>query len=205
MFRQVGMIGVGVMGQALLHRLKLAGLNVKVYDISDVQCNEARKLGADVERSPAAASRNVEAVHIFVRTDEEALSACTASGGVLSAIAEGSIVFLHSTILPETTRKIAEMASLHGVQVIDAPVTAVPSHVREGNAVFLLGGSVELVEFVRPYLLMLGKSVYHFGPLGAGNVAKIAKNLATAIERMSAAEVVWLAEAGELILRLFSR
>lgn len=102
MFKHVGLVGAGVMGQALLHRLSLAGVRSKVYDVSSASVNEARKLGGEIVSSEAAASENVEAVHLFVRDDEQALDACIARAGILSAIAPGTILILHSTVLPET-------------------------------------------------------------------------------------------------------
>jgi 3-hydroxyisobutyrate dehydrogenase-like beta-hydroxyacid dehydrogenase len=198
MFKSVGLVGVGAMGQALLHRLILAGARVKAFDISEEALTAARNLGAEVVESAAEAARGVDAVHLFVRTDEEEVAATTGPDGILRGAAPGTVLILHSTVLPETTRRVAEAAAKVKVDVVDAPVTAVPRHVHAGEAVFLLGGDPEVVARTRPHLEALGERSYHFGPLGSGNVAKIAKNLATAIERVAAAEIVWLAEAGGL-------
>lgn len=198
MFKSVGLVGVGAMGQALLHRLILAGARVKAFDISADALTAARKLGAETVGSAAEAARGVEAVHLFVRTDDEEMAATAGPGGVLEGAAPGTVLILHSTVLPETTRKVAAAAAKAKVDVVDAPVTAVPRYVQAGEAVFLLGGEPGVVDRVRPHLEALGQRTYHFGPLGTGNVAKIAKNLATAIERVAAAEIVWMAEAGGL-------
>jgi 3-hydroxyisobutyrate dehydrogenase len=196
MSETIGLIGVGAMGGALLHRMAVAKLRVRAFDVSDKGCGTARELGAEVVESAAEAARGSAFVHVFVRTDDEVLEVVNGPAGILSGAAPGTLVFLHSTVLPATTRNAAEIAVAKGVDVIDAPVTSVPAKVHAGEAVFLVGGPDRLMAKARDHLLPLGASVRHFGPLGAGNVAKLAKNLANAAERVMLAEVLTLAEAG---------
>lgn len=203
MIKTVGLVGAGAMGQALLHRLGLAGVKVRAYDISETCLEAARKKGAEAAGSSVAAAHGTDAVHVFVRTDEEAWEASAGPDGALAGMAPGTVLLLHSTILPETTRRIAEAAAARSIEVLDAPVTSVPRGVYAGEAVFLAGGAQDTFDRVKPHLQALGERVYYFGPLGSGNVAKIAKNLASAIERVAAAEIVWLAEAGGLEPRAF--
>jgi 3-hydroxyisobutyrate dehydrogenase-like beta-hydroxyacid dehydrogenase len=142
-------------------------------------------------------------IHLFVRTDEEEIAATMAAGGILEGAAAGTILLLHSTVMPGTTRRVADAAEKVKVDVLDAPVTSVPRHLHGGEGVFLLGGASDVVARVRPHLDMLGKHVYHFGPLGSGNVAKIAKNQINAVERIALAEVTAIVEAGGLDVQAF--
>jgi 3-hydroxyisobutyrate dehydrogenase-like beta-hydroxyacid dehydrogenase len=103
---------------------------------------------------------------------------------------------MHSTIMPDTTKRIS--AAAHNVTLIDAPVTAVPRVVAAGDGVFLLGGEDEDVARARVQLEPLGKAIWHFGPVGAGNIAKIAKNFINAAERVVLAETLNMVEAGGL-------
>jgi 3-hydroxyisobutyrate dehydrogenase-like beta-hydroxyacid dehydrogenase len=102
-----------------------------------------------------------------------------------------------------TTIKLAEFASGRGVDLLDAPVTAVPARLEAGEGRFLLGGSEASVRRAREQLLLVGKSADRFGPLGAGNIAKIAKALINASERVALNEVLQLASAGGLDIRQF--
>ncbi len=194
----VGLVGVGAMGSALLKRLVLAGCAVKAYDILDERTAEAAKVGAEAAASPKAAAEGSPCTHVFVRTDDEVKDAVLGADGVLQGAGEGALVLLHSTIMPETTKQVAGEAAGRGVTVIDAPVTAVPRVVAAGEAVFLLGGDDDGVARARAQLEPLGKGVWHFGPLGAGNVAKIAKNFINGAERVVLAETLNMAEAGGL-------
>jgi len=199
----VGFVGVGALGEALLERLRLAGVAAKAYDIADASLAAARELGAEIVGSPSAAGRDADFVHVCVRTDEEVLAVTLGAQGVLAGMTPPAVLIVHSTIVPETTRRVADEAATVGVAVVDATVIGIPAWVRTGDASFLLGGADVVIERVTPHLRALGKTVYHFGPLGAGNVAKIAKNLATAIDRVAMTEVVALAEAGGLDARAF--
>jgi 3-hydroxyisobutyrate dehydrogenase-like beta-hydroxyacid dehydrogenase len=193
------------MGAALCDLLKAAGKDVKAFDVAEDRMDEARKAGAEAVASPAAAATGVKCVHVFVRTDAQAIDAVLGPDGVLAGGAAGAVVFLHATISPETTKEIAGEASKREVTVLDAAVTAVPAKVRAGEAIFLVGGSDDAVSAHRHYLEPLGCEVIHFGPLGAGNTAKIAKNLINAAERILLFEVMEVAAAGGLDLDKFMK
>jgi len=203
MMEPVGLVGVGAMGTALLKRLVLAGRKVKAYDILDQRTAAAAKAGAEAAASPKAAAEGAQCTHVFVRTDDEVRDAVLGTDGVLEGASTGALVLLHSTIMPDTTKRIAEAAAARGVTVIDAPVTAIPRVVAAGDAVFLLGGGDDGVARAGAQLEALGKGVWHFGPTGAGNVAKIAKNFINAAERVVLAETLNMVEAGGLDVAKF--
>lgn len=192
----VGLIGIGAMGKALLARLRKAGHAVQAYDVAAPALQAARDAGATTTPTAAAAAKGAAYIHVFVRSDSEVVDAVLGCDGALAGADPGSVLFLHSTILPTTTRHVADMAASRDVKVLDAPITAVPAKVQAGEAAFLVGGPDELVNAVRGHLQGLGKQVYHFGPIGAGNVAKLVKNLTNGAERVLLAQAAMLAEAG---------
>lgn len=200
---KVGLIGVGAMGTALLSRLRIAGREVQAYDISEDRMAYARSQGAKTVASAAEAARDVECVHIFVRTDDELIDVTMGKNGILKVARPGTMVFLHSTVMPKTSRKIAAAAAKRKVRVLDVPVTAVPRVVAAGDAVFLMGGAEADVEAAKSLLAPLGRGAHYFGAVGSGNVAKIAKNLINANERVALAEVAAIAEAGGIDVKQF--
>ncbi|MEX0752784.1 MAG: NAD(P)-dependent oxidoreductase [Xanthobacteraceae bacterium] len=199
----VGLVGVGKMGEALLVRLIGAGKRVRAFDIMDTAMQAARAGGAETVASAAEAARGAKIVHVFVHNDDKVFEATLGRGGVLAGAGPGATVILHSTILPATTQRVAETAAGQGVRVIDAPVTSIPRLVRAGKATFLVGGSDDVVAQVRPHLEALGRAVWHFGPLGAGNAAKLAKNLTNVIERVMWVEALTLVAAAGIDARRF--
>lgn len=191
----IGMIGVGAMGSALLERLKIAGVEATVYDIDPAAQEAARSQGARVAKNTAEVTQTSTIVDVVVRTDKEVLDCATGSGGILDSAKPGTLIVLHSTILPQTTRKVAEAASKRNIHVIDACMLGVPRAVRAGDLIFVVGGSNELVERARPHLLNMAKKVIHMGSAGAGNTAKLIKNLTSGAETLMIHEALQLGES----------
>src|ERR1700752_3504806 len=120
MHKTVGLVGVGKMGSALLERLISAGANVRAFDIKDSAMQAARERGAETVASSAEAARGAKIVHVFVHNDQEVFDATLSDNGVLAGAEKGATVIVHSTVLPGTTRRVAEEATSRGVRVIDA-------------------------------------------------------------------------------------
>jgi 3-hydroxyisobutyrate dehydrogenase-like beta-hydroxyacid dehydrogenase len=108
---------------------------------------------------------------------------------------------LHSTIRPTTTKKVAEAAADKRVNVIDACMTAVPSVVREGGLTFLVGGQRVFFNRAQPHLLTMARDAIYMGPLGAGNVTKLFKNMVTGAEALVVYEALQMAKAAGIDLK----
>jgi len=197
----IGFVGVGAMGSALLERLKAFDVEVVAFDTDRKALDAARALGARTASSASDVGGQSSMIDVVVRTDAEVLDCVAGQGGILEGAAPGTLILLHSTIRPDTTKKVAAMARSKDVEVIDACMTAVPRVVRQGGLTFLVGGPAHLVERARPHLMRMAKDVIHAGPLGAGNVAKLVKNLVTASEALIIHEAIQIARAGGITCR----
>ncbi len=198
---KVGLVGVGAMGSELLYRLRLAGEPVLAYDIASEARDRARALDASVAESNADVARNSTIVDVVPRSEQDVLDATLGPGGVLEGATPGTLVLLHSTILPRVTRRVAAEGQRRGVHVIDACMVGVPAVVHAGNLNFVVGGPPELFERARPHLLKMSKAVHHVGPLGSGNIAKLIKNMVTASEALILEEAFRIGQAGGLAPR----
>jgi len=193
---KTGIIGVGAMGSILLEHLRRAGVSVSAYDCAPAALERAAALGAETATSSRAVAEATTLIDVVVRTDAEVLDCITGKDGVLEGARSGSLILLHSTIHPRTTKTVAEAARAKGVDVVDACMLGSPRIARTGNITFLVGGSADLVERVKPHLLRMGKDVIHMGPLTTGNVGKLVKNLVTGSETLILYEAARLAQAG---------
>src|SRR5215472_8698259 len=193
---KIGFVGTGAMGSALLSRLKLANVTAVAFDISPAAMEVARKEGAQTTTSAKAVAQASTMVDVVVRTDQEILDCTMGKDGILAGAAPGTLVLLHSTIRPTTTKRIAEAAAETRVYVIDACMSAVPSAVRQGGLTFLVGGQRALFDRAKPHLLHMAKDAVHMGPLGCGNVTKLFKNMVTASEALVVYEALQIAKAG---------
>jgi 3-hydroxyisobutyrate dehydrogenase-like beta-hydroxyacid dehydrogenase len=193
---KIGMIGTGAMGLALLERLKLAGTAVVCYDAYPPALEQARELGMRTVQSSAEVAAESTLIDIVVRTDEDMIECVLGSNGVLQGAPPGSLLLLHSSILPQTMKKLAEAAAAKGVHAIDACMTGVPDTVRAGELCFVVGGEDVLVERAKPHLLKMSKEVFHMGPLGTGAVGKLIKNMLGGAETLIVHEAIQIGLAG---------
>jgi 3-hydroxyisobutyrate dehydrogenase-like beta-hydroxyacid dehydrogenase len=198
MSNQVALIGIGAMGLVLLKRLRMLGKEVHAYDVSPAAMQKARDAGGQITNSPAEAARGASHIHVIVPKDEHVDEVTLSPNGVLMQASPGALLLLHSTMMPQTTRHIAELAARAKVDVLEATITGVPAQLKAGNAQILVGGPDALVERSRDYLQRVIGPVHHFGPLGAANIAKIAAALVAGANRVVLAEALAIVEAGGL-------
>jgi 3-hydroxyisobutyrate dehydrogenase-like beta-hydroxyacid dehydrogenase len=192
---KIGFVGTGAMGSALLSRLKLANVPSVCFDILPQALDGARAEGSQPLGSAKEVAQASTIIDVVVRTDQDVLDCCLGANGIVEGAAPGSLVLLHSTIRPTTTKKVAEAAAEKRVNVIDACMTAVPRLVREGGLTFLVGGQKAFFERAKPHLRNMSKDVVHMGPLGCGNVTKLYKNMVTASEALIVWEALQIAKA----------
>lgn len=193
---KIGMIGTGAMGLALLERLKLAGVEAVCYDSHAPALEPVRALGMQTLSSAAEVAKQSTLIDIVVRTDQDMLDCVLGPKGVLEASPPGTLLLLHSSILPQTMIKVADAVRAKGVCAIDACMTGVPDTVRAGNLCFVVGGPNELVERAKPHLLKMSKEVFHMGPLGTGAVGKLIVNMLGGAETLIVHEAIQIGMAG---------
>jgi len=198
---KIGFVGTGAMGSALLSRLKLANVQATAFDIAPAAIEAARKEGAQIATSAKAVAQASTIVDVVVRTDREVLDCTMGKDGILEGAAPGTLVLLHSTIRPTTTKKVAQAAAETRVYVIDACMTAVPNAVRQGGLTFLVGGQKALFDRAKPHLMNMAKDAVHMGPLGCGNVTKLFKNMVTASEALIIYEALQIGKAAGIDYR----
>jgi 3-hydroxyisobutyrate dehydrogenase-like beta-hydroxyacid dehydrogenase len=96
--------------------------------------------------------------------------------GVLAGCRPGTVIAVHSTILPATCRELAAIAGDRGVTILDAPVSGGRAAVLDGSLVVAVGGDDEAVERCRPFLESFGNPVVHVGPVGSAQLVKLVNN-----------------------------
>lgn len=193
---RVAVIGIGAMGLVLLKRLRALGKEVNVFDVAPKAVDKARDAGGNVTASPSEATRGVSHIHVIVPKDEHLIDVTLGPDGVLKGAAAGTFLFLHSTVMPETTRRIADAALRAKVDTLEATITGIPARLEAGKAQVLVGGPDDLVAKARGYLEQVIGPVNHFGPYGAANIAKLAIAFISGANRVVLAEALSIIEAG---------
>jgi 3-hydroxyisobutyrate dehydrogenase len=144
---------------------------------------------ADVLISMLPASRHVEALYTAPDLHGKTL---------LDHVAPTTLVIDCSTIAPDTARRVGDAAKRRGIAMLDAPVSGGTAGALNGTLTFIVGGEPEALARARPLLEKMGANIFHAGPAGAGQVAKICNNLLLAVHMTGTAEALALGVANGL-------
>jgi 3-hydroxyisobutyrate dehydrogenase len=195
---KVAFIGLGRMGKPMAVNILAAGFGLVVHDSREQPALELANLGAGVAHSAREAAEDVDLVEIVVVDDAQVEEVLLGDRGVLQGAREGTIIAIHSTVYPETVRKIAKHAATKGVQVIDAQVSGGEAGAREKSLCYMVGGALALLERCRDVFSTSASEIFHLGALGSGAAAKMIVQVVTCIHMLAAHEAEMLAEQGGL-------
>lgn len=193
---RVGFIGLGNQGKPIAAHLAPAGFETIVYDVVPEPVAELVEGGAKAAATPREVGENADVVGICVPEDKHVIAVALGDDGLLSGMRSGSVVLVHSTILPDTIERIAGAAAERGIEVMDACVTGGAIRAQARQLTYLIGGSESALEKVRPYLVATTEvPAIHAGELGNGAKLKLCINLITYIQWAAAHESMVLARA----------
>jgi len=195
---RAGFIGLGNIGKPMARRILDGGLPLAVFDVVPAPANELAAAGARAVSSPRDVAAESDVIGVCVRDDAEVRAVVLGDAGIVTAAAPGSVVAIHSTILPRTVREIASELAPHGVGVVDACITGGASGAAQGKLTYMVGGDGDAVEKCRPVFATSAERIVHTGPLGSGVSVKLCNNLMTYLGFLAAFEATSLARAGGL-------
>ena len=98
-------------------------------------------------------------------------------GGLAEGASAGSVVVDTSTVSPSESRRMGSELEARGIRFLDAPCTGSKLGAEGGTLTFMVGGSREVFERVRPYFECMGRQLYYCGGPGLGLHAKLTQNL----------------------------
>ncbi len=173
---RIAVIGLGRMGGPIADHLVAAGHDVRVHDKAADAVSARVARGAFAAASPAGAAQGASFVSIIVFDDAQAIDVVAGADGVLSTLAAGAIVAIHTTVSLETIHRLASDAAPHGVVVLDAGISGGEAGAAAGTLLTMVGGPTDAVDAARPILGCFSKEVLHAGPIGAGMALKLARN-----------------------------
>lgn len=196
----VAVIGLGMIGGSVASKLIENGYDVGIYDVRQEAAAAITDAPAMAE-SAGAAAQGKDVVLIAVIDGDQARQVLTEDGGILACVAPGATVVLLSTVSIELIGELNALCQTVGVNFVDCGITM---DYRSDNpgAVCLAGGDDATMAHIGPVLTAFSKRVLHFGPLGSGMKAKIARNVINYGYWRTSHEAGKLAEACGLDLRL---
>ncbi|CAM2153468.1 3-hydroxyisobutyrate dehydrogenase [Pararobbsia alpina] len=191
---KVAFVGLGNMGGPMVRNLLKHAHTVTVFDLNAQAVREAVDAGASPAMSAKVAASGAEFVITMLPAAQHVRAVLGGEDGVLAGIERGVTIVDSSTIDPASARAMAELARSQGNEFVDAPVSGGTGGAAAGTLTFMVGGSTESYEHVKPVLSSMGKNIVHCGDTGTGQVAKLCNNLILGITMAGVAEAMSLGE-----------
>ena len=191
----IGWIGPGIMGEPMCKNLMQAGFSLSVYARRRAAAQALCDLGASFYPTPAALATNVDIVISMVADTPDVEAVLLGENGVVDGAKPGLLVIDMSTISPVATREIAAQLLSKGIRFLDAPVSGGDVGAIAGTLTIMLGGEAADVDYARPALEAMGKTITHIGAHGAGQLTKACNQLIAAHSIIAVTEAFELAKA----------
>ena len=179
--KNVSFIGLGVMGYPMAGHLQKNGYNVTVYNRTTAKAEKwIEEYKGSMAKTPGEASQNSEIVFMCVGRDEDIIEVMEGEGGILSNVAEGSIIVDHTTASAEIARNYYQKLKDKKLSFLDAPVSGGQAGAENGVLSIMIGGDEKDYNTVKPVLTSYGKAVELIGPSGSGQIAKMINQICIA-------------------------
>jgi 3-hydroxyisobutyrate dehydrogenase-like beta-hydroxyacid dehydrogenase len=192
--RDVGLVGLGLMGSAMTGRLVAAGVTVVGYDPVE-QAREAHlRNGGEVAASPAEVARRCPVVLLSLPNGQVSAEVLFGDAGVTAGAPDGLLVVDTSTIGPEEAESAAARLAVDGIGFCDAGISGSSNVVARGGSLGIVGGDASGFARAEPVLAAICREVMHVGGHGDGMRAKLVINAVLTINRFAVAEGLVLAE-----------
>jgi len=195
----IGFIGLGLMGSAMVGRLQDVGYNVTVT------ANRSRpNIDAAVARGAVevATARDVAAasdiVMLCMDTSASVERRMRGSDGIIAGLRNGATVIDFGTSLPASTRLLGSEVSAAGGNFLDAPLGRTPAHAKDGLLNIMASGDKGTFDSIEHVLKDLGENVFHLGTLGSGHTIKLINNFFGMTVANAMAEAFAMADLAEV-------
>ena len=191
---KLAVLGLGTMGGPMAENLIKAGFEVTVHNRTRSREEPLEQLGAARAKSPAAAAADAEIVLSCVSDTPDVESILLdPEQGAITTLKPGALVVDCSSIEPEATRRIARQLREQDVGFVDSPVSGGSEGAIHGTLTVMCGGSEEDYERAQPVLQVIGSRITRIGPVGCGQIAKMANQVVITGTFMALAEALTLA------------
>jgi 3-hydroxyisobutyrate dehydrogenase-like beta-hydroxyacid dehydrogenase len=190
----VGIVGLGLVGQALAQRLQRAGYHCIGSDVRPQAMQQFEALGHGVQDSVAQLA-SIAPVCILAVFDTQGVMDVVARIRAQRSPSDPLSIIDCSTGDPTVLQNLAPTLKAEGIAFVEAPLSGSSAQIEQGQATLLLGGEASDIARLQPILSVLAEQRIHVGAAGMAARAKLATNLVLGLNRAALAEGMVFAEA----------
>ncbi len=189
---KIAFIGLGAMGKPMALNVLKAGYSLTVFDLAASAVEELVGKGAKAAATTKEAALGNDIVFMSLPNAAIVENVLTSEEGVFAGSHPGQIIIDLSSVTPGHTQRMAKLAEAKGLYYLDAPVSGGVAGAMAGSLTIMVGGEANVLEQCREILHVIGKKIYHVGPVGAGDTMKLVNNLLLGVNMVAVAEALTL-------------
>ena len=190
--KNIGFIGIGLMGFPMVKNLLKSGYNLKAYNRSQDKADRLKEFGAEISVSIKDVVTNSDII-ITMLTDDNAVEKVMGSDEFISNIKEGATVIDMSSVNPVLTIKYSKKLKEKKIDYLDAPVSGGTIGAEEATLAIMVGGDEETFKNCYELLKKMGNPTL-VGPVSSGQISKLANQIIVGVTIGAVAEAVTLCE-----------
>lgn len=175
--KNIGFIGVGIMGKSMVRNLMKAGYELHIYARTKSKVCDVIEEGAIFHDSIADCVKDRDAVITIVGFPKDVEEVYYDAGNILDSAKEGAYLIDMTTTSPIIAEQIYEEGKKKGFHVLDAPVTGGDTGAKAGTLSILVGGEKEDFKACVPLFEAMGTTINYQGKAGCGQHAKLANQI----------------------------
>ena len=176
--KNIGVIGLGIIGRAVAGNLRRKGYPVFVW-------NRSPRSVPNFVGSVGELTELCNYIQIFVSDDDALLQTVDQ---LSESLRPRHLVLAHSTVTPDSMRAAAEIVERRGARFVEASFTGSKPAAEKGELVYYVGGTDTALREARPILEASSKEIIYIGAVGHASAIKIATNTITSATVQAAAE-----------------
>ena len=190
--KKIGFIGIGLMGLPMAKNLLKAGYSLKAFNRSQKKAEALKEFGAEIATSIEDVVSNSDVV-ITMLTDDMAINEVMDSSNFLENLKSNTTVIDMSSVKPTTATKYGNNLKSKNIKYLDAPVSGGTIGAEEASLAIMVGGEQDVFNEALDILKAMGNPTL-VGPVGSGQVSKLANQIIVGLTIGAVAEAITLCE-----------
>ena len=190
--QNIGFIGTGLMGFPMAKNILKAGYKVRAFNRSKNKAEPLKDFGAEISNSIRELVKESHVV-ITMLTNDDAVNEVLGSDEFLNNLKPNSTVIDMSSVKQTTAVNHGKNLKSRNINYLDAPVSGGTIGAEEASLAIMIGGEQIVFESVKDILKSMGNPTL-VGPIGCGQVSKLANQIIVGLAIGAVAEAVTLCE-----------
>ena len=200
---KIGIIGIGMLGEAVSLNLLNSGYEVSVYNRTKEKTINVEKKGAKVMESPKILAENTELIIIIVKDAIAVKDVSFGKNGIIKSKNKNLIVADMSTIDSTESKDIANEFQKNHIQKLEIPVMGGPNVAITGELVMMASGQKTSFDYCKTVFDKIAHKIFFLGEQGIANSIKLAMNLQITMLALSLSEGITLVKKSNVDPKIF--